>query len=411
MLPKLSRYLLVLLTIITLAYVLPAVYNTLFDTRINTPFVTYSELKKEYFVMRNIDGKPAFVDRNKKVYTQQEFMDVTPIANFQYHLSRGTLPDTLNGVKLNAQQLQHESIFQFISPENLYTPSYGLYPLFESEPEFGLRFPADVFRINERVEFIDAKTNKINAAKSETYTTAFKQLGFVFPAKLAAGIPSVMKRRDQGWFIEDRAGQLFHLKMVKGQPYFKKVPNPEKVSFKHILCNDFDSDEFYAVVISDDNHLYTINKADYSLSKFPINNYNPEKQTVMISGNLFNKTISVMDDEAVKVYTVDRKYQPIDQFKETLPLKSEMAIGKIFQALFPFYLNVSSPYTDFIKMALVRVSGNSWIFLNGILLIVSLVLMRREGRKIGGSIPDLLIVAVTGIFGFLAIWMFPNKTY
>lgn len=411
MLPKISRYLLVLLTITTLAYALPTVYNTLFDTRINTPFVTYSELKKEYFVMRNIDGKPAFVDRNKKVYTQQQFMDAAPIANFQYHLSRGTLPDSLNGVKLNPQQLQHESIFQYISPDNLHTPSYGLYPLFESEPDFGLRFPSDVFRVNQRVEFIDAKTNRINEEKSKVYTDEFKKMGFSFPAKLAAGIPSVMKRRDQGWFIEDYAGQLFHLKMIKGKPFFKKIPNPSGVSFKHILCNDFDSDEFYAIVISGDNKLYTINKKDYSMSYFPVSNYNPEKQTVMISGNLFTKTISIMDEESVKVYTIDRKYQPIDQFKEDVPLKSEMRIGKTFSSLFPFYLQVTSPYTEFIRMAFIKVSGYNWFFLNLIFLTVSLVMMKREGRKIAGSIPDLIIVALTGIFGFLAIWMFPNKTY
>lgn len=411
MLPKLSRYLLVLLTIITLAYVLPTVYNTLFDTRINTPFVTYSELKKEYFIMRNIDGKPAFVDRKEKVYSQEAFMEVTPVANYQYHLSRGTLPDSINGVKLNPKELQQESFFQFVSPENLSTPSYDLYPLFESQPQFGLRFPSDVFRINNKVEFIDAKTNKINKEKTDTYTKVFKNEGFVFPAKLVAGIPSVMKRRDQGWFIEDNSGQLFHLKMVKGQAFFKKIPNPGKVSFKHILCNDFDSDEFYALVISADHKLYTINKADYSLSHFPVEGYDPEKQTLMISGNLLNKTISMTDDQQVKVYTVDRKFQPIDEFQQSMPRKAEMGIGKTFNALFPFQLIVNSPYTNFIKMAILKGAGYSWIFLNVLLLLVSIYMMRREGRKIGRSIPDLLIVAVTGIFGFLAIWMFPNKEY
>lgn len=411
MLPKISRYLLVLLSIITLAYALPVIYNTLFDSRIDTPYITYSELNKEYLVMRNVDGKPTFVDRKGKTYTQQEYMNVTPVANFQYHLSRGTLPDSLNGVKLNPKQLQYESFFQYISPDKLYTPVYGLYPLFESEPEFGLSLPADVFRINKRMEFIDAKSNRIDERKTDLYTGILQQNGFAFPAKLAAGIPSVMKRRDQGWFIEDQNGKLYHLKMLKGKPYFKKIPNTENVRVKHIICNDFDSDEFYALIISVDNKLYTLNKKDYSMSLLPVPDYDPEKQTLLVSGNLFNKTVLLVGERSVRAYTIDRNYRQIDQLNTSFPIKAEMTNGKIFSAIFPFYLQLSSPYTEFIKMAYHKVPGYNWLLLNLVFLIISLVWMKREERKLSRGIPDLVIVALTGVFGFLAVWMFPDKTY
>ncbi len=53
----------------------------------------------------------------------------------------------------------------------------------------------------------------------------------------------------------------------------------------------------------------------------------------------------------------------------------------------------------------------SWLALNLALVIITVILIRREGKSLGGNIPDLVIVALTGIFGFLAVHIIPNKQY
>lgn len=411
MLPKISRYLLVALGVVTLAYILPSVYHTLFDTRINPVNITYSELKKDYLVMQVIDGKPAFIDRKKKVYNQQEFMEATPITNYWYHLSKGTMPDSFAGVKLIPQVLQRESFWGYNQPEILYAPVYGLYPLFESRPEFGLRYPTDMFRINTRMEFIDAKTNTINEAKTKLFTDHINKEGFAYPAKIIAGLPTLMKRKDEGWFIVDAKEQLFHIVMVKGEPYVKKIQNPGGIRFKHIICNDYDSGEFFATIISADNKVYVLNKADYSTTQFPIEGYDPEHQVMMFTGNQFNKTITLMDEKGSKVVTVDRQYKVIGQITELLPLKSEMVIGKVFNFIFPFHLTLDSPDSSFITMSAERSATYGWIILNLVLLVLTIIFIRREGKAMKNSILDLIIVAVTGIFGFLAVHIVPNKQY
>jgi hypothetical protein len=411
MLPKISRYFLVVVTIVTLGYVLPAVYTTLFDTRVNMPYITYSETRKEYFIQKHINGKPVFVDRNGKEYSQQEFMDATPISNFHYHLGKGTLPDSFNHVKLDPRQLQHESNFQWIEPSNIYAPIYNLYPLFESQPEFGLAFPQDFFRMTDRIEFIDAKSNKLNKIKSELYTTALKNAEFEFPARIVSGLPTLMKRKDEGWFIVDTNNELFHLKMVKGKPYVKKITAAEGIYVKHIICADLESDEYYAIIVSGSNELYALNKKDYSLSRFPVNDYNPEKDVLTIIGNQFTKTVSLSGTDGVRVYTMDRSFTKIDEYNEKLQQKSEAGAGKMAGLLFPFQVNVDSPFSSFINITPSSSVSYYFLIFNLVLVVFAAWLAARNARSIKNSIPDLAIIALTGIFGFLAVHIIPNKQY
>ena len=78
--------------------------------------------------------------------------------------------------------------------------------------------PDDYFRIGKRMEFIVAKTNKVDEAKSKLFTDALSAEGFAFPANLIAGLPTTRKSKDEGYFLTDSREQLFHIKMIKGQP-------------------------------------------------------------------------------------------------------------------------------------------------------------------------------------------------
>lgn len=410
MLPKISRYFLIAVTVFSLAYALPAIYHTLFDTRINTPYVTYSSLTHDYYFMEPKDGKPAFVNRKGESFDQFKFMDLAPVENYTFHLTKGTLPDSVNGVRLDPRDLQRENIWQFFDPRQLNYPKYKLYPLFESEPDFGLKLPEDVFRINDKIEFINAKTNKIEREKSKKFNDLLIREGFHFPAVVVAGIPTVMKRRDDGWFITDSKGMLYHLKMVKGAPFFRMIAKPEGMEIAQMQCNDFDSKEFYAIIITDKKKLVTLN-TDYSFTEIPIPKYDFRNQTMILNGNIFNKNFSVFDDSAIRVYTLDRDYRLIDQFEKDVPLKSEMAQGIVFSYLFPFQIKASSSGSSFIDFQIDKSIGYHWIFLTLVLLGVSMYLINKQNRRWTNNLLDLLIVALTGIFGFIAIRIFPNKEY
>lgn len=411
MIPKISRYLLVILAVITFAYVLPSVYNVLFDTRINAPYITYSTTMKEYYIALWQDGKSIFTDRHGKTYSQQEFMNNTPIENFHYHISKGSFPDSFAGMKLEPRQLQRESFFSWIELSQLNTPQYGINPLFESQPEFGLSFSKDYFRIGQRIEFIDAKSNALNEAKSRSFNEVLTKEGFSYPAKMAAGLPTLMKKRDEGWFIVDSRDQLYHLKMIRGNPWLKKINTPAGMKFRYIICNDFDADEFYAILITADHKMHVLNKRDYSTTELPVEGFNADYTSATVTGSLFNKTVAVRSEKGVQLTTMDRDYKVIDKYFYPLPQKQEMAIGKVAAAIFPFQLELTSPYDEFISFHFSESNNWSWLVLNLVLVIATVILIRREGKQVYRNIPDLVIVALTGIFGFLAVHIIPNKQY
>lgn len=411
MLPKVSRYFLVIVAIVVLANVLPQIYNTLFDVRINRPYITYSNLTGDFFIMNTGGKKLSFSDTKGNKYSQEEFMNKTPVVNAFYQVANGILPDSLNGVKLNINELRNETFRQFIRSQQFSSPAYRLYPLFESKPKFGLHFPDDFFRINDRIEFIDAKTNKIEEVKSEKFTKALQNAGFKFPADVISGIPSPMKSRADGWFLTDSRGALYHLKMVKGDPYVRHISTPDNFKIKKIFCTDFRNREFYAVIVANNDHLYILGNPNYKLTKFPIADYKSGIQNLQFSGNLFNRLVVISDHHEVKAYSLDRDYQTIDIYKKQRRSKSEMLVGKIFDVVFPFHINFQSSKSRFIKFAASGYENLYWIYLNIIFLGITFFIIKRKRRKISNNILDLLIVAGTGIFGFIAIFLFPNKEF
>ncbi|KAB7530227.1 DUF4857 domain-containing protein [Flagellimonas olearia] len=411
MLPKLSRYLLVFVAIFTMGYVLPSIYRTFFDVRISSPNFSYSVLNKKFYASKYVDGQNRFSDMEGNEYTREEYMDELPINNFYYHLGKGTLPDSIMGVRLNPAQLRQENFYQGTAALEFSMPDYGLNPLFESASDFGITLPKDVFRIKDRMEFVVAKTNEIDEAKSKEYTQALKDQGFVFPARVLGGIPSFMKSRDDGWFIQDSTLQLFHLKMVKGRPEVNRVNVPEGFKIRKIICNDHASREFYATIVTDDNKLYLLMTDNYGIQPLPIEDFDANRQTLVMGGNLFYKTVILMDEAFTKVYVIDRDFKKVDELKEGLPLKSEMAIGKVEQFLFPFSIALNKSTSLFTGIYMKKYVSWSWAILSVVLVIFTLVLIKRNNRSLKNNILDIVLVFFTGIFGFIAVHMFPNKEY
>lgn len=412
MIPKISRYSLIAVAIVVLAAILPQVYNTLFDVRINFPYITYSVVTDDFFIMKIEGDKSHFVDTKGNEYSQEEFLTATPVANFFYSLSKGNMPDSVDGVPLIVPQLREERFRLMLRPQRYSKPEYQLYPLFESQPEFGLAFPDDFFRIgNDRIEFITADSNTVNKQKSRLFTTALKEAAFSFPANIVAGIPSPMKSRADGWFITDSSGQLFHLKMEKGKPYVKHIATPEGFEIKAIFATDFRNREFHGMIITRDNKMFLLGIPNYKLIEVPVYDYNPATEWMLLSGSLFNRTVTLISDAEFKSYSLNRDYEIIDTYSEARPMKAEMTVGKVFDYLFPFHINFVTAKSKFIQFNANGFGNLNWIYLNILLLAIAFFLIKWKKLRIANNLLDLAIVAVTGIFGFIAVFMFPNKEF
>ena len=241
------------------------------------------------------------------MYTRQLVMD-------------GTMPDSINRQKIN---VQHAGIFRSnfrITPDKIHAPKPKLYPLFESQSgRANLEMPDDFFRITWRMEFVDAKTNKIREEKSRMFSAVLYKRGFQFPAKSINGIPTTRKSCDEGYLLIDSADQLFHVKMAKGVPLVRKVEVPKGMKFKTIQCVDFGDKLYYAYLITENNELYVLTPYDYMLEKFEVDDINPDEYEIRIYGDYFNFNVITIGDGFIRTQVLDRDHNKIEEYNETRP--------------------------------------------------------------------------------------------
>ncbi len=280
---KLSRYFLVMAAVIGFAIVLPKMYWMAFAKPIRAPFVMYSCIDNDFMIMRSGSGVRR-TNVNGDEFTRDEYEQKLPFLYVRQLLINKTMPDSINGVEMDMHDISlNRSTFR-IRPKEIDAPVPTLFPLFESQSgRASLEMPKDFFRITWRMEFVVAETNEIDEEKSRMFSAVLYKRGFKFPAKSIDGLPTTRKSCDEGYLIIDSANQLFHLKMVKGKPFVKKVEVPDNIKFRAIRCVDFKNKRYYAYLFSTDNHIYTLTQYDYVLNKFPIDEIDPLTEEVKMN--------------------------------------------------------------------------------------------------------------------------------
>jgi hypothetical protein len=164
-------------------------------------------------------------------------------------------------------------------------------------------------------------------------------------------------------------------------------------------------------VVTDDNKIYLLEQKDHKLVRLPIDDYDPELQTLRMTGNLFCKTVELSGEGSVKVYAIDRAFNKVDEYYQSWPVKADMTVGKVFSFLFPFRVEMEPTNSQFVHFQFKGNNNYRWVYLNLLLLVAFLGIIKAQGRKLSRNILDLLVVAVTGVFGFIAVNIFSNKEY
>lgn len=405
---KLSRYILVIVTIMVASIALPELYWMAFDKPIKTPYVQYSCIIDDFTIHKHSES--SYTDASGRSYTRSEYESFLPLTYSSQLIKEERFPDSIRGVESDLHKFMMTRSFKRIRPIDFQAPQPALFPLFESESSrANLEFPIDFFRIDWRMEFINAQTNTIDEDKSRMFSAALYQKGFQFPAKTIAGIPTTRKSCDEGYLIIDADEQLYHLKLITGQPFIKRVNLPQGLKFKHISCVDFRDKLYYAYLIADDNSVYILTQDYYELIRWPIEGYIAEEQQLRINGDYFNYNVTLTSNAMQKSYAMDKEFNILDSYEYRWTPKEERTIGKISATIFPFEFSLSDNNSKFIRMYPTWPKGMLWIFINLLFVAAQLFLIRQRKAKFFNQIFDLVLVAITGIFGFIAINSFPNK--
>jgi hypothetical protein len=407
---KISRYILVLVTILTLSVAIPELFWTSFDKPIRKPFIMYSCVENDFLILRTGE-KNIREDTRGNTYTREQYEERLPFLYLRQLIVSGTMKDTIRGIAMDMHDINLNKSYIGFKPTDMVTPDPGVYPLFEAESgRANLEMPDDFFRITWRVDFIDARTNKILEEKSRLFSAALYNKGFAFPAEKIAGIPTTRKSCDEGYLIIDSKDQLFHLKMIKGNPFVKKVVLPDGLKFRHISCVDFKDKKYYAYLYDTEGDIYILTQDDYEIIKFPVGNFHPESEELKIYGDLFNYNIIITGEGFIRVVALDKEYLKVKEYNETWPVRAETKSGKLFASLFPAQISLTDGNSNFINFYLTLSKGLKWLIVSFVLMIVHFILARRRGKMIR-HIPDFGIILVTGIYGFIAVNVFPNKFF
>lgn len=403
---RFSRYILVATGILVASVFLPSLYWTIFEKVPRSPNIFYSCITDDFII---VDGSNK-ADPSGKTYTTDEYEQILPFMFFRQLMADGTMPDSIKGVKMETPSISRASSFYRYTPRKLHAPVPTLWPMLESQSgKVNLTMPEDYFRIEKRMEFIVARTNTINEEKSVLFTNALTAQGFAFPAKIIAGLPTTRKSCDEGYFITDSQGALFHVKMVKGQPYVARIEMPEKLDIVYIEAIDLRSREYYCYVFTRNQGIFVVMDEVYDLQRLPIDGFDPEIHSFRLTADLFNKSFTVLGENWYEAIAVDDMYHVVRTHGEKWEGLYERTEGKAFASLFPFELRMKDDSSAFVRFFFKPSPGFRWTIVNLIALIVGVILILRRGWSLKSNIPDLLIIGITGIYGLIATQFFPNK--
>ncbi len=396
------RSLLLFLCTVLLAWFLPTLYS-MFSSPVSGRFMVYFSSVTQHFCSVEKDSKTDKIIRKDVItneqYSLNQFDSILPLLYYRQLLADGKMPDTIQGKRITIKETNQKSFFFRHKARDKNSPSIPLYLLFESESgRVDLKMPNDVFRINKRIEFINPETNKIDLSKTKKFTKTFNERHFVFPAKLVAGNPSVRKPYDEGYFVIDAENNLFHFKMIKSEPYLKKVVLPEGCLPTYFSSYEPDDRSFYGFVFDQKGFAYVLKTDNYKLQKLDCGQINLDKQILTVMGNPLYWTVRVISREKEDVFAFDAETkQKVAQHH----FEEEQKPTGWNKYLFPFELKWMSPLSRYV------IPKFSWgypvvLVLN---LLCALLFFFGIRRKVAAKVKltDTLWILFTGIFGFIVL--------
>ncbi len=302
------KYLIIALSLIVIAWLLPALYELVIPRTDKMPFVVYSCLDSTFIRLESNNKQIRYIDFRGQEFSKAQADSLLPLFAFRQLVAEGRLPDSLYGVALTPKRIQQNSFHFKTSPKQLNKPAVGLYTLLESASgRVDLQLPPDVFRVaTNGLEFIDCETNTINRAKSVSFTRELTKHGFTFPLQLIWGNSSTRKDYDNGFLLTDNTDQLFQLKMIKGTPFVRKIKTDNTKGWKQLFTVEPANRQFIGFAVAKDDLLYLVNKEGQTVL-VDIDKYDPQNMQITIVGDLFHWTITEYTATDSRYYAVDAK--------------------------------------------------------------------------------------------------------
>lgn len=372
-----SKAILWITVLLLLAWGLPWGWHFLFSKPGSYPFTMYSCVTHDFVSIDRSGSGPVYRGAAGEIYTEKQFDSILPTLYNRQLVSDGRFPAIIDGKDIDNRTLQIEKFTFRHKPADINMKKPGLYPMFEAmSGRVDLEMPGDVFRMGQRMEFIDMDVNRVNEERSQRFTQALLDKGFRFPAKYVAGDPNVRKEYDEGYFITDREGEVFHVKRLKDRPFVRNT-GISGVEIKYIFPTSFRNRRFYGFFSDESHNLYVLNTKTYELKQIPVPSFDPEKEILTIFGDPFYWTMQIAGENGIKIYAVRAEDYSLAGVTE-IPVQPDWA-EKVAKYIFPFELSFTSGTDQYVWPRFSGFSG--WGILLWIVFITGYTMRTRLFRR------------------------------
>lgn len=406
MVTLISRYSAILLAIVAMSYGLPAGFDKIFGQEIGNPLLFFSPPQQQFIYRESLGGhRFNYMNEDGKSYSRTEFENQLPFLYYKNLEKKKLLPVTVDGQSFDKETIKAGKQGLEIKSRHLdgHHPQIELYPLFNNNPEVAIMpFPEDVFRFTDSaMEFINADFNRIDTELTESFTAALSKLDFAFPATVIGGKTTNLKPFDEGFFIRDSKGAVFHVKRVLNKPVIVKTSIDSSHDIQDIIVSENRRKEFYGTIVTKQGTLYLISYDKYQLIPLPVEKYQPDNMDFKLLINPLYKTAVTSGPLMVHGTAMDSGYQSFRSYdlKRHNPVPLPVRVSR--DLLFPFQLRFDNPYRGQAHLQLQF--GGFWS-LAGILFAVGVFfLSSRKKNQPSINKGELALVIVTGFFGLIAL--------
>ena len=399
-----SRYAVMLLLILAGAVYIPRLYWRAFWKRPEQRMVRYSAVLEQFVYRSNVKGPEGtrYMDEDGNEYDEVEFRMQLPFVYYAFLEKYDIFPEEVQGVRFDPRRVRDDIQYVRVEPDKLDAPQIDLWPLFESKPVgTQLAMPPDMFRIRERMEFVDAESNTIDEKKSARFNEALSAAGFQFPARVIGGNPNSRKAFDEGYFAADAAGQVFQIKMVDGRPFVAATGLTPEDGVRHILIGENPRREFYGAMITGDGRIGLISYDDYRFIELPVEGYDPATMPFYLWIDPLHRTIVFEDGERVRCVATDPAYKVLRTWSYAVDESRTAAARRVSEWLFPFRISTNLPESAYqaVRIAWHRNYGAAGAALGALILLIVRFVRGVPLRRWWG---DLVWTAAFGLYGALA---------
>lgn len=405
---RISRLLLIVVTIFVIAIVIPDFYRTSFKRSTKYKSLNYSEVTKEFLIVGS--AKEPIVDAKGREYDMAGYEKLIPFSAFRSLIRDKCFPDSLDGMAMDVNEIFASNYTYKISLTDK-EKYFGLLPLLQGGTEqYGYHHQGDLMRVTKNgIEFIDPTTNSVAQQKSKIFTAKAKEAGVVFPARKIWGGTSTMRERDNGIIFIDKNDNIFQVTYYAGEAICRQINTPE--GFKTRRVHSVSSTEFIAYLFDHNNSIYRL-KHNLTIERLPIEGFDYNNTYLIeVWGNPFYNIYSFKREGYEKLIVLDRKTNNfIDSYELKTDIYADTKAGKIEGFIYPFKITTY----NFLHGYDLDIEFTSWykfLFLNILLAVALYFMKKREGLDLKNIFNrlDIAMVAIFGIFAFIGIMVFPTR--